>query len=125
MVVNATFNIFSAISEYPEKPPDLSQVTDKTLSHNVVHLALCRSRTHISGDRHRLQKVVVNLTTIRSLQRRPPQIISIIDVIFNPFIQSNYISCLNIFCALNLLNNSAFFLISCLIPKNVLEVTQR
>ena len=43
--------------EYPEKTTDLSQVTDKHLSHNVVHLALSRSPTHnISGDRHRLHK---------------------------------------------------------------------
>jgi hypothetical protein len=46
MVFNATFNNISVISwrqfywwrkpEYPEKTTDLSQVTDKTLSHNVV-----------------------------------------------------------------------------------------
>jgi len=35
----------------PEKTADLSQVTDKTLSHNVVHLALIEIQTHnISGD---------------------------------------------------------------------------
>jgi hypothetical protein len=39
--------------ENPEKTSDLSQITDKTLSHNVVHLALIEVRTHnISGDRH-------------------------------------------------------------------------
>ena len=39
--------------EDPEKTTDPSQVTDKTLSHNVVHLALIEIRTHnISGDRH-------------------------------------------------------------------------
>jgi hypothetical protein len=43
MVLNATFNNISIISwfsdllaEYPEKTIDLPQVTDKTLSHNVV-----------------------------------------------------------------------------------------
>jgi hypothetical protein len=39
--------------EDPEKTTDLSQVTDKLLSHNVVHLALIEIRTHnISGDMH-------------------------------------------------------------------------
>jgi hypothetical protein len=34
----------------PEKTTDLSQVTDKTLLHNVVHLALIEIRIHnISG----------------------------------------------------------------------------
>jgi hypothetical protein len=40
-------------SEYPEKTTDLSQVTDKLLSHNVVSSTPCRSgiRTHnVSGD---------------------------------------------------------------------------
>jgi hypothetical protein len=33
------------------------QVTDKTLSHNVVHLGLSRILTHnISGERHRLHR---------------------------------------------------------------------
>ena len=36
MVFNATFNNMSCTPEYPEKTTDLSQVTDKTLSHNVV-----------------------------------------------------------------------------------------
>jgi hypothetical protein len=36
-----------------EKTTDLSQVFDKTLSHNVVHLALIEIQTHnTSGDRH-------------------------------------------------------------------------
>ena len=55
---NATFNNISVISlrsgllvEDPEKTTDLSQVTDKLLSHNV-HLALIEIRTNISGDRH-------------------------------------------------------------------------
>ena len=39
-------------SEYPEKTTDLLQVTDKTLSHNVVHLALIEMWTHtFCGDR--------------------------------------------------------------------------
>ena len=37
----------------PEKTTKLPQVTNKTLSHNVVHIALIEIRTHnISGDRH-------------------------------------------------------------------------
>ena len=40
-----------------EKTTDLSQVIDKLLSHNVVHLALIEIRTHnISGDRHWLHR---------------------------------------------------------------------
>jgi hypothetical protein len=36
-----------------EKTTDLSQVTEKMLSHNVVHLAMIEIRAHnISGDRH-------------------------------------------------------------------------
>jgi hypothetical protein len=39
--------------EYPEKNTDLLQVTDKLLSHNVVHLTLIEIQTHnFSGDRH-------------------------------------------------------------------------
>ena len=65
MVFNATFNNISVISwrsvllveetEYLEKTTDLSQVTDKTLSHNVVSSTprLSGVRTHnISGDMH-------------------------------------------------------------------------
>ena len=63
MVFNATFNNISAISGWsvllveetgrPGETTDLSQVTDKFLSHNVVHLALIKNRTqNISGDRH-------------------------------------------------------------------------
>jgi hypothetical protein len=38
---------------YLEKTTDLSQVTDKTLSHNVVHLTLIEIQTYnIRGDRH-------------------------------------------------------------------------
>jgi hypothetical protein len=38
--------------EYPNKATDLPQVTNKLLSHNVVHFALGGNRTHnISGDR--------------------------------------------------------------------------
>ena len=50
MVFNVTFNNISDISggqfywwmklEYPEKTTDLPQVTDKTLSHNVVSSTL-------------------------------------------------------------------------------------
>ena len=58
MVLNATFANTSVISwwsfywwrkpEYTEKPP-----TSRTLSHNVVYLALSGIRTHtIIGDRH-------------------------------------------------------------------------
>ena len=37
--------------EYTEKTTHLSQVTDKTLSHNILHLALVEIRTHnINGD---------------------------------------------------------------------------
>jgi hypothetical protein len=57
MAFNATFNNISVISwrsvllgEETGKNTDLSQVT---LSHNVVHLALIEIRTYnISGDRH-------------------------------------------------------------------------
>jgi hypothetical protein len=63
MVFNATFNNISVISwpsvllveetGGPKQNPDLSQVTDKLLSHSVVHLAVIEIRTHnISGDRH-------------------------------------------------------------------------
>jgi hypothetical protein len=63
MVFNATFKIFQLYRggqfyswrkpEDTEKTTDLSQVTDKLLSHNVVHLALIEIRIHnISGDRH-------------------------------------------------------------------------
>ena len=39
--------------EDPEKTTDLSKVTDKLLSHNVVHLPLIHIRIHIiSGHRH-------------------------------------------------------------------------
>ena len=39
------------------KITDRPQVTDKTLSHNVVHLGLSRILTHhISGERHRLHR---------------------------------------------------------------------
>ena len=51
MVFNATFNKFQLyrgrsvlLVENTEKTTDLTQVTDKLLSHNVVHLA--------RGDRH-------------------------------------------------------------------------
>jgi hypothetical protein len=41
----------------PEKTTAPSQVTDKLLSHNVVHLPLIEIRTHnISGDRHWLHR---------------------------------------------------------------------
>ena len=50
--------------EDPEKTTDLSQVTDKLLSHNVVHLALIEIRTHnISGDMHLLHKSNYHKTT--------------------------------------------------------------
>jgi hypothetical protein len=60
MVFNDTYNNITVISKHqyywwkkpedPEQTTDLSQVT---LSHNVVHLALIKIRTcNISGDRH-------------------------------------------------------------------------
>jgi hypothetical protein len=55
-MLNATFNnIYIAVIlvEYTEKPTDLSQVTEKTLSHNVVHLAMSGIRIP-NIDRHRL-----------------------------------------------------------------------
>jgi hypothetical protein len=66
MVFNATFNNISVISwwsvllveetkkEYPEKTTDLSQVTDKLLSHNVASSTLCLNgiQTHNVSDRH-------------------------------------------------------------------------
>jgi hypothetical protein len=46
----------------PEKTTDLSQVTDKLLSHNVVHLTLRGCRTHnISGDRYSVVYYCVSL----------------------------------------------------------------
>ena len=43
--------------ENPEKTTDLLQITDKTLSHNVVHHTLIEIQTHnISGDRHWLHR---------------------------------------------------------------------
>jgi len=59
--------------EYPEKTTDLSQVTDKTLSHNVVSITprMGGIRTHnVSGDKHQLH---LNPTTIRSQPRLPPK----------------------------------------------------
>ena len=70
MVFNATFNNISVISWWsvllveetgvPRKTTDLSQVTDKLLSHNVVlSTPKCQRgiRTHnFSGDRHGLHK---------------------------------------------------------------------
>ena len=63
MVFNATFSnirLYRGSQFYwwrkpedPEKTTYLSQVAKKTLSHNVVHLALIEIQTHnISGDRH-------------------------------------------------------------------------
>ena len=63
MVFNEALNNISVIwcsqfywwrkPEDPEKSTDLSQVTDKLLSHNIVHLALIEIRTHnINGDMH-------------------------------------------------------------------------
>ena len=58
----------------PEKPGENHQPTTshwQTLSLNVVHLALSGIRTHnINGDRHRLNKVVINPTTKRWRPRR-------------------------------------------------------
>jgi hypothetical protein len=43
--------------EYTEKTTHLSQVTDKTLSHNILHLALVEIRTHnINGDMQGLHR---------------------------------------------------------------------
>ena len=43
--------------EYTEKITHLSQVTDKTLSHNILHLALVEIRTHnINGDMQGLHR---------------------------------------------------------------------
>ena len=61
MVFNATFNNISVMSwqsvllveETGGPGENYQQVTDKLLSHDVVHLALIEKRTHyISGDRH-------------------------------------------------------------------------
>jgi hypothetical protein len=42
----------------PEKTTDLSQATDKTLSHNIVHLTPIEIQTHnISGDKHWLHYI--------------------------------------------------------------------
>jgi hypothetical protein len=39
--------------EDPEKTTHLSQVIDKTLSHNILHLALIKIQTHnVSVDMH-------------------------------------------------------------------------
>jgi hypothetical protein len=65
MVFNATFNNISVIpwrsvllmeeTEVPGENHRPATSYQQTLSHNVVHLALSRIRTHnISGDRHRL-----------------------------------------------------------------------
>jgi hypothetical protein len=58
----------------PQKPRENHQPTTshwQTLSLNVVHLALSGIRTHnINGDRHRLNKVVINPTTKRWRPRR-------------------------------------------------------
>jgi hypothetical protein len=47
---NAAASLLNKVSvllmEYQEKTTDLSQITDKRLSHNVVHLALIEIRTH-------------------------------------------------------------------------------
>ena len=58
MVFNATFNSFELYLggqfywwRKLEKTTDLSPVTNKLLSHNVLP-RMSRVRTHVSGDRH-------------------------------------------------------------------------
>ena len=79
MVFNATFNTISVISwrsvllkgtvaEDPEKTTDLSQVTDKFLSLNVLHLALIEVRTrNISGGSRRKTNYHIRSRPGRSL----------------------------------------------------------
>jgi hypothetical protein len=51
--LSTLFQFYWWTPDGPEKTTDLSQVATKTLSHNVVYLALIEIRAHnISGDRH-------------------------------------------------------------------------
>jgi hypothetical protein len=76
IVLNATiFQLVVAVSFIGEeipKDPGKHPICRKSVSHNVIHLALIGSRSNnISDDRYRLDLVVVNSTTMRSRSRRP------------------------------------------------------
>ena len=77
--------------KYPEKTTNLPQVTDNSLSHNVVSSTprLNRIQKHnISGDRH----IGSCKSTTRSLPRRPPKNEDICSISNN----NNHYSCTEI-----------------------------